>query len=61
MRKNREEKKIGNKEHVLMKNLTGEEEMIGIGIEKEINVVDVMMTKADMIQAVTGKLFKCLD
>lgn len=56
MKKNKEEKKIGNKEHVPMKNLIDEEEMIEIEIEKEINAVDAMTIKADMIQAVIGKI-----
>lgn len=63
MKKNKEERKTESKELVPMKNLIDEEEMeteIGIETEKEINDVDVMMMiKADMIQAVTGKLFKC--
>lgn len=54
MKKNKEGKKIENKEHVPMKNLIDEEEMTETEIEKEINVVDAMMIKADMIQAVTG-------
>lgn len=54
MKRSKGGKRIENKEHVQMKNLIGEEEMIGIGIEKEINVVGVMMIKADMTQAVTG-------
>lgn len=55
MKKNKEGKKIENKERVPMKNLIDEEEMTETEIGKEINVVDAMMIiKADMIQAVTG-------
>lgn len=54
MRKNKEGKKIENKERVPMKNLIDEEETTETEIEKEINVVDAMMIKADMTQAVTG-------
>lgn len=54
MKKNKEGKKIENKERVPMKNLIDEEETTETEIEKEINVVDAMMIKADMMQEVTG-------
>ena len=54
MKKNKEGKKIENKERVPMKNLIDEEETTETEIEKEINVVDAMMIKVDMTQAVTG-------
>lgn len=59
MKKNKEGKKIENKERVPMKNLIDEEETTETEIEKEINVVDAMMIKADMIQAVTGITVTC--